>query len=70
MIFRAVDVVVRRAVDDRVRRCLPDYLAHLIVVGDIEHRVRDVDDLVPGMTLPRDGGAELTFRTDERDAHG
>ncbi len=69
MIFRGVDVVVRRAVDDRVGTRPLHRRRHRRIVGDVEVDVAERDDLMGRSAFVYDRGRELPARADDRNPH-
>ena len=69
MVFRAIDVVVRGAVDDDVRPQPLQRHPDRAIIGDVEIPANQGNDLVPGREFVNDGGPELASSAGDRDPH-
>ena len=69
MVLGAVHVVVRGAVDDRVRPHARHRRRHRPIVGDVERVAAERHHLVASLALAQDRGPQLTAGADDDNPH-
>jgi len=72
MVLRGIDLVVRRAVDNRIRPGQLDRASDCPIVSDIDLVARERDDVVAlrrGREIMHDGGTQLSASANNDDSH-